>query len=47
MISAGPAHSHYSGEMDGNGTMTLDEPVWQTVVGGVCVYVCVYDDGLG
>ncbi|KAM3575177.1 hypothetical protein VYU27_002874 [Nannochloropsis oceanica] len=31
MISAGQQQDHYSGQMDGHNSMTLDEPVWHTV----------------
>ena len=32
MMSAGQQQDQYSGQMDGQNSMTLDEPVWHTVV---------------
>lgn len=31
-MSAGQQQDQYSGQMDGQNSMTLDEPVWHTVV---------------
>ena len=32
MMSASQQQDQYSGQMDGQNSMTLDEPVWHTVV---------------